>query len=1721
MKKLMSATIILLPLIILAIMLVSGAIMSLTTHIYVEKVEFSDQNAIILVMDDESNPPTYDLSSEINIFPAKAQKRDIVFASKDESLVKVNEEGVITAVFYGETYVTVQSVENKAAIATRKVIVTDDSVHAIALRGGVSQEMYEGDTQKLSVDIFPKEAENKLILWSSSDSSVLTVSANGTVTAVGGGTATITAVSDDNPEARASVQITCYPEIDGVQCDDTDVLTSYTSISFPKLTILPGDSGMTVTYSSSDESIATVNAEGLITFKKEGKVTVTATVTDFGGKSKEAKKNFASTMGYYTGPLFEDAEYTVDYDEFANGGTLPIKFISAPEGAHQQIKEVIITPAGILNTITDENKNFHFEREMPVGLKYIDVKVTASVYDGLSAAITDYNDGFRLYVTRNAQSVSVEYNGLQSSEIQTNSKELTFINGSATSSATVKVQPENHTNNIVYSITSGVEFADITEEGTLKFHDVADGTDSVKVTVHISLVDEKDVEHAGTDVDVTYTPQKPGDKQVDFTKDSETEKFVELDMLIKGNDTGVILVNTADGATLSCTADESGVVEILSPDETHHNYRISPLKGGFATVTVTAKFDDDRQTINRTVKVFVNRELSSENFTVTPQNNFRTSLETVNCAISLNGITEDYMAGKEIYVSYGDTKDQLVTLSQAFDINFGGKSDIEVTFDVRYNSDVSAFEPTTGLPTIAYKFFTTKGRLDEAPTVTYNDTTLQFGSDKTNNITISNINEQITLSVQNSFSPADFDIKGEYKTSLDANESVGVTISEDCLTVTLTGNKKCENEKMRLTIGGKECNLSVTVISISDQIEVKYGDKTLNGDQTYNTLLNSLTFTVTPSRSDSKEITDKAVKYYFPQTDVTEPGEGADWKDFNGTIEFDQSYKGIIWFRSSDGGAQIKIKIDILEKFDYTVALKCDLTSEDSVQFGNEIDTSKLSLNGNMSFETKNALPADMKSVITLKIGNLENYLGKVGEKDDLENSFKEIFKIDDQNGWTVGYNSAAQEITVTIKPEDVASKFTDKSFTLTAGGYTLELHFSLGKLQSIVFKGFDSNNKENGGDVYKGYQQVRVFAKHSDYGKGAGMVDYFEMPYSAYTNVAKNTFAGADEITWKLYSVNSNTNVTTLLVEQNGTQVKYYTDGETFETYTVVKSESGDSKLYKGAEKDGTLVAEKGNYAEGADKKIPWIDVFAVQNGGDSAARIYFGDFAGLSEVDVQNDYFGNFGEKEGWKKVEQTVTDAAKEGSGRNFTPSANAYTFLKAEAGDGAKDYAHFNFNVLADDNLVNVFNAAGYINTANKKIVLHSNLYGPEELGGGDATPDILTINSTDSGALGKTLIYGNGYQVNLQAKNKALCDELKDKENTGTGRITFGTLYNVTLKGTNPTDEVGCKTHKILMSMNGAYYSDLQYYSKMNPVSTKMFIKNTVLRYVANAAVQLYQNAYELYFENVTIAECLRAVSIENNKGNKIYYKGFFDTLNYNNSAGLQSMFAQLNGGTSYSNYFSETGDPSLVTAAKEYLEWFGKDGNGNGITDKRYYTNVIIIGTYSIMPASHERLYWNEETMTYSKLSIDADKLYDTTIGMNMGFVIGANVTIYNTKSDVDGGSTDYNFIRNDMNKLFTEERDIRLLCQYKRLKDDGTLEKNTDHILWHMNKVHRDTSLIEGYNDNHIDDLKESLKNTTWFDGSYVDENGDPHDPPADALAAYEALSQAVVPADKKEYCI
>ena len=64
---------------------------------------------------------------------------------------------------------------------------------------------------QLNATVLPMEAANKNVVWTSSNTSVATVSAEGVVTGLTVGTTTITATSDDNSEIKATCEITVEP----------------------------------------------------------------------------------------------------------------------------------------------------------------------------------------------------------------------------------------------------------------------------------------------------------------------------------------------------------------------------------------------------------------------------------------------------------------------------------------------------------------------------------------------------------------------------------------------------------------------------------------------------------------------------------------------------------------------------------------------------------------------------------------------------------------------------------------------------------------------------------------------------------------------------------------------------------------------------------------------------------------------------------------------------------------------------------------------------------------------------------------------------------------------------------------------------------------------------------------------------------------------------------------------------------------------------------------------------------------------------------------------------------------------------------------------------------------------------------------------------------------------------------------------------------------------
>ena len=162
------------------------------------------------------------------------------------------------------------------------------AVSAITLDAN-SLELQEGDSQSLTATISPSNANNKKVLWISSNSSVATV-AEGVVTAVKAGQATITAKSDDGGKtATCEVSVVAKAVlVESVSLDKTSVeLKEGEEVSLTA-TVKPGNAtNKNVIWSSSNETVASVT-DGKVSALKSGETTITVTTED-GAKTAECK----------------------------------------------------------------------------------------------------------------------------------------------------------------------------------------------------------------------------------------------------------------------------------------------------------------------------------------------------------------------------------------------------------------------------------------------------------------------------------------------------------------------------------------------------------------------------------------------------------------------------------------------------------------------------------------------------------------------------------------------------------------------------------------------------------------------------------------------------------------------------------------------------------------------------------------------------------------------------------------------------------------------------------------------------------------------------------------------------------------------------------------------------------------------------------------------------------------------------------------------------------------------------------------------------------------------------------------------------------------------------------------------------------------------------------------------------------------------------------------
>lgn len=249
-----------------------------------------------------------------------AEKLTIEWTSSDESVATVDETGTVTAVAAGEADVTASVKDADIAASTHiKVVVTPTDVVAPE---SIDLVTNGENTKDLDAKLVPADATDVKLAYESSDESIATVDETGKVTAVANGECTITTyvtAKTEDAEAselsavvveaadseevddsvatmpedlaaidsafgvvpedlKAETKVTVTTNVEGITLDKTEgVLTVGNTVTVTATVIPDTATNTSVTWTSSDEAIATVDSEGKITAVAPGTATITAT----------------------------------------------------------------------------------------------------------------------------------------------------------------------------------------------------------------------------------------------------------------------------------------------------------------------------------------------------------------------------------------------------------------------------------------------------------------------------------------------------------------------------------------------------------------------------------------------------------------------------------------------------------------------------------------------------------------------------------------------------------------------------------------------------------------------------------------------------------------------------------------------------------------------------------------------------------------------------------------------------------------------------------------------------------------------------------------------------------------------------------------------------------------------------------------------------------------------------------------------------------------------------------------------------------------------------------------------------------------------------------------------------------------------------------------------------------------------------------------------------
>ena len=220
-------------------------------------------------------PVKKSLTIQAAVKPATVKNKKTVLSVADETVAQVRGNAV-TGLKAGETVLTVASEQDPSVTAQYLVVVYVPVTRIIV--SADSKNVAAGQTAALKAAFVPEDATVKDVVWSSSAEEIAKVDENGTVTGVKRGNVRITATAKDGGKVHSDFYMLVSQNAEQITLDKQELTIDTGRNALLKATVLPNETNdKAVVWTSSDEKVAKVNSNGLVTGVARGDCEIACT----------------------------------------------------------------------------------------------------------------------------------------------------------------------------------------------------------------------------------------------------------------------------------------------------------------------------------------------------------------------------------------------------------------------------------------------------------------------------------------------------------------------------------------------------------------------------------------------------------------------------------------------------------------------------------------------------------------------------------------------------------------------------------------------------------------------------------------------------------------------------------------------------------------------------------------------------------------------------------------------------------------------------------------------------------------------------------------------------------------------------------------------------------------------------------------------------------------------------------------------------------------------------------------------------------------------------------------------------------------------------------------------------------------------------------------------------------------------------------------------------